>query len=665
MAALPNMGALYISSPEQVSRSSFSSDSAQAEHQLVVGMSALQSHDNDRHRSYVPSHWSGCLGSQTSSDELDNYALHGSPALSSIPQSNSSNQSSPRSWDSPEQLGPTPWEAATEQLHSRYPGLDPQPSNYLPNGDMPTPFPADGMSFVPSHQSFDGADNDYHHARSQTEPYPAGYQTSPRDGYPATPESGHPLSPCSTTLSMPMDDMVRSLDDDVDSQAPTLVSIGPEPRPRSKRSSVPQLQPGEEKTEEPPYAQLIYRAFLSTPRQAMTLQEIYQWFRENTDKGKSTNKGWQNSIRHNLSMNHVSLQSAFSHQQPLTSNVQAFTKRERRNSTTSVDAKNGSTNPTTRAEAKKSTEWFLEPWAVAGVQSTTRYRKDNQSRRSATSHGLSSRVYRNYPAHHHHSFGRKGGRVLRGSRQSLRSNSSNAATTQPQLQHYQFPLSPHHHSGTGAPFIHHPINDLSSSPSPYGGPTSFFHHSPTQTQNMDRTTSGASVNYNYPDPQLFPANTSSASTPATMARAASEPGAALDEPVTPDPMPLMHHSPYGQLLPDLRGTGGGVASPPPGSYHSHHHHTASHGGETHNLPFAAPAGYPISLPEAYGDAMETDGGAYDHQPQQFHLHRLHHHQQQVQGWVAVAGGVVDLEAMGPCGEEVVSVPAGYGLGQGF
>ncbi|KAH6853184.1 hypothetical protein B0I37DRAFT_1791 [Chaetomium sp. MPI-CAGE-AT-0009] len=629
MAALPSMGALYISSPQQTSRSSVSSDSAQVEHQLVAGMGALQSHDNDGHRAYVPSHWSGCLGSQTSSDELDNYALHGSPALSSLPQT-SSNQSSPRTWDSPEQLGPTPWEAATEQLHSRYPGLDPQLSGYLPNGDIPTSFPADGMSFVPS-QSFDGADNDYQRARSQTEPYPAGYHTSPRDAYPSTPESGHPLSPCSTTLSMPMDDMASSLDDDVDSQAPTLVNPGPETKPRSKRSSAPsQLQAGEGKTEEPPYAQLIYRAFLSTPRQAMTLQEIYQWFRENTDRGKSPNKGWQNSIRHNLSMN------------------QAFTKRERRNSSTKVDAKNGSTSPNAQTETKKSTEWYLEPWAVAGVQSTTRYRKDNQSRRSATSHGgLSSRVYRNYPAHHHHSFGRKGGRVLRGSRQSLRSNSS-ATANQPQLQHYQFPPSPHHHNAARGPFLHHLINDHSSSS---------FHHSPPQTQSMDRSNSGTGLDYDYPDPQLFP-NTSSAAAPTTMARTASEPGAALDEPVTPEPLPLLHHSPYGQLL-------GGAVSPPPGHYH--------HGGHPNGLPFASPAAYP--LPEVYGDAMDTDGGAYAH-----HLHhqqQQHHHHQQVQGWVAAAAaaaaagngvgvGVVGLEGMGPCGEEGVAVAAGYhGLAQGF
>jgi hypothetical protein len=127
-------------------------------------------------------------------------------------------------------------------------------------------------------------------------------------------------------------------------------------------------------------------------------------------------------------------------------------------------------------------------------------------------------------------------------------------------------------------------------------------------------------------------------------------------------MPLLHHSPYSQLLPDLRGTSGGVVSPHPGNYHSHHHHIASHGGEIHGLPFAAPTGYPIPFPEEYGDAMDTDGGAYHQQQQQLHHH---HHQQQIHGWVSTASGVVGLEGMGPCGEEGVSVPAGYGLGQGF
>lgn len=64
------------------------------------------------------------------------------------------------------------------------------------------------------------------------------------------------------------------------------------------------LPPSQQSAEEP-YAKLIWRSLMSVPRHAMTLQEIYQWFRENTDKAKAGTKGWQNSIRHNLSMNEV------------------------------------------------------------------------------------------------------------------------------------------------------------------------------------------------------------------------------------------------------------------------------------------------------------------------------------------------------------------------
>lgn len=57
---------------------------------------------------------------------------------------------------------------------------------------------------------------------------------------------------------------------------------------------------------EQPYAQLIYKALLGAPNHTMILRDIYNWFKENTDKAtdKET-KGWQNSIRHNLSMNGV------------------------------------------------------------------------------------------------------------------------------------------------------------------------------------------------------------------------------------------------------------------------------------------------------------------------------------------------------------------------
>lgn len=59
-----------------------------------------------------------------------------------------------------------------------------------------------------------------------------------------------------------------------------------------------------------PYAQLIYEALLQAPGHRMLLRDIYDWFVTNTRKPReSGTNGWQNSIRHNLSMNQVCLHS--------------------------------------------------------------------------------------------------------------------------------------------------------------------------------------------------------------------------------------------------------------------------------------------------------------------------------------------------------------------
>jgi hypothetical protein len=55
-----------------------------------------------------------------------------------------------------------------------------------------------------------------------------------------------------------------------------------------------------------PYAQRIFRCLKEAPNHTMVLKDIYKWFKDNTEKGQDPNyKGWQNSIRHNLSMNKV------------------------------------------------------------------------------------------------------------------------------------------------------------------------------------------------------------------------------------------------------------------------------------------------------------------------------------------------------------------------
>ncbi|KFY05055.1 hypothetical protein O988_00313 [Pseudogymnoascus sp. VKM F-3808] len=102
-----------------------------------------------------------------------------------------------------------------------------------------------------------------------------------------------------------------------------------------------------------PYAKLIHRALMGAPSHSMALQEIYQWFIDNTEKGSSSGSGWRNSIRHNLSMN------------------AAFCKTERPVASPSD------------VPAKKTSEWVLADWAITdGVTPTTRYRKTT-SKKSA------------------------------------------------------------------------------------------------------------------------------------------------------------------------------------------------------------------------------------------------------------------------------------------
>lgn len=158
--------------------------------------------------------------------------------------------------------------------------------------------------------------------------------------------------------------------------------------------------------ENEPYAKLIYKALLSAPGHRMVLKDIYDWFIAHTDKSKNpSQKGWQNSIRHNLSMNG------------------AFRKVEQ----SSPD------------DAKKGFVWLLEPSALThGVKSTTRYRKTGTSKRLARSEAQ--------PGQPRSSLGKKGGRRGKHTK-AKRSNKAVAAaldgtTSPPSVAGAPSPFSP-------------------------------------------------------------------------------------------------------------------------------------------------------------------------------------------------------------------------------
>lgn len=63
--------------------------------------------------------------------------------------------------------------------------------------------------------------------------------------------------------------------------------------------------------DEPCYAVLLYNCLWEAPGHILVLQDIYKWILKYSRKARDSNgTGWQNSVRHNLSMNEVGLQSS-------------------------------------------------------------------------------------------------------------------------------------------------------------------------------------------------------------------------------------------------------------------------------------------------------------------------------------------------------------------
>ena len=115
---------------------------------------------------------------------------------------------------------------------------------------------------------------------------------------------------------------------------------------------------------DPCYAQLLYRCLRDAPDHTMALKDVYKWVRQYSQKARdSAGTGWQNSVRHNLSMNAVSPENLTPVSVVIKANsyMQAFER-------VAASAIHG---------PKKGSLWRLTRQALQdGVISTTRYRKD-------------------------------------------------------------------------------------------------------------------------------------------------------------------------------------------------------------------------------------------------------------------------------------------------